>query len=423
MDDDGQAARKVVDKGVVPLVAEPLHSVLPEGAETPTPDRGAILGLAAVEAPGDRKVARTIDPAAVVDDRDHIKGRQRQSRRHGRFLRALRFPRLVPPRTDVGPTRAAQPRARYRDAVHPFRFAIGSSWAQSGDEWSAFARRAESLGYDVLLMPDHLGRQLSPLAALAAAAAVTTRLRVGGFVFANDYRHPLVLAREAATIDHLSGGRFELGLGAGWNTADYRRLGRPYDAAPVRVDRLAEAVPLVKRLLAGETVSHEGSHYRLHAARTGVPVARHPRLPLMIGGGGPRMLRLAAREADIVGLVPQFDAHGRPIVSQATEAATARKVALIREAAGDRFERLELNVLVSGAGLVGSGAGPAASLLTLAKGAGAGLVGTPYVLYGTLGRLRELLLRRRDRLGISYYALPGRSMETMAPLVEALAGR
>lgn len=307
--------------------------------------------------------------------------------------------------------------------MHPFRFAVTSSWAPSGEAWLARARRAEALGYDVLLMPDHLGRQLSPLAALAAAAAVTSRLRVGSFVFANDYRHPLVLAREAATIDLLSGGRLELGLGAGWNVPDYRRLGRPYDPPAVRVDRLAEAVPLLKRLLAGETVEHDGSHYHLHGAIAGLLPVQRPRPPLLIGGGGPRMLRLAAREADIVGLLPQFDPRGRPILRQATEGATARKVALVREAAGARFEQLELNVIVSDAGLIGSGAGPLASTLTLGKGAGAGLIGTPYVLYGTLSRLRDLLLRRRERLGISYYALPARTMETMAPLVEALGGR
>ncbi len=307
--------------------------------------------------------------------------------------------------------------------MHPFRFAVSASWAPTGEAWVGFARRAEDLGYSVLLMPDHLGRQLSPIAALAAAATATSRLRVGSFVFANDYRHPLVLAREAATLDLLSGGRFELGLGAGWAAEDYRRLGADYDPPAVRVERLIESVGLLKRLLAGETVDHAGRHYRLHGARLAPTPIQRPRPPLMIGGGGPRMLRLAAREADIVGLLPQFDARGRPIIRQATEGATARKVALLREAAGSRFEALELNVIVSDAGLVGNGRPPLESALALAKGAAAGLIGTPYVLYGTPGRLRELLLRRRDRLGISYYALPGRAMEAMAPLVETLAGR
>jgi probable F420-dependent oxidoreductase len=307
--------------------------------------------------------------------------------------------------------------------VHPFRFGVTMSRAASAEAWVAAARRAEELGYDILLMPDHLGSQLSPIAALTAAAAATTRLRVGSYVFANDYRHPLVLAREAATLDWLSGGRFELGLGAGWNATDYRKLGLHYDPPPRRIDRLSEAVPLVKRLLAGEVVDHEGPHYRLRGGHVGPMPVQRPRPPLLIGGGGPRMLRLAAREADIVALQPQFDPRGRPMLGQATEGATERKIAILREASGPRFEELELNVIVGDAALVGSGRSARESLLAATKWAATGLVGTPYVLYGTLGQLRDRLLRRRDRLGISYYAIPGHAMEAMAPLVAALAGR
>src|SRR5450759_4432932 len=168
--------------------------------------------------------------------------------------------------------------------MHPFRFAVQQGSASSGEAWAATARRAESIGYDMLVMPDHLGRQLSPFAALAAAAAATTHLRIGAFVFANDYRHPLILAREAATLDLLSGGRFEMGLGAGWMMADYRQLGMTYDPAALRIDRLAEAIPLIKRLLAGETVTHHGAHYQLDRASTGVPPVQKPRPPLAIGG-------------------------------------------------------------------------------------------------------------------------------------------
>lgn len=297
------------------------------------------------------------------------------------------------------------------------------SRAASAEAWVTAAWRAEELGYNILLMPDHLGGQLSPIAALTAAAAATTRLRVGSYVFANDYRHPLVLAREAVTLDLLSGGRFELGIGAGWNIADYRKLGLSYDPAPRRIDRLTEAVPLLKRLLAGEVVDHTGLHYRLDGANVGPMPVQRPRPPLLIGGGGPRMLRLAAREADIVALQPQFDLRGRPMLRQATEAATERKIAIVREAAGPRFEELELNVIVGDAGLVGSGRPARESLLTATKSVASGLVKTPYVLYGTLAQLRDWLPRRRDRLGISYYAIPGHAMERMGPLVAALAGR
>jgi probable F420-dependent oxidoreductase len=307
--------------------------------------------------------------------------------------------------------------------MHPFRFAVLVHCARSPADWSARARRAEELGYDVLLVPDHLGGQLSPVPALATVAMATTRLRIGSFVFANDFRHPLVLAREAATLDWLSGGRFEFGIGAGWNTADYRQLGIPYPRPGVRIERLAEALPLIKRLLAGETVDHEGSHYRLGRARVAPPPVQRPRPPILVGGGGPRLLRLAAREADIVGFLPQFDAHGRPLVRQATEAETARKVALVREAAGDRFDALELNMFIADAGLIGSGSPAVSSLVTAAKSMLTRVIATPYVLYGTIGQLRDQLLERRERLGISYYSIPGHAMEAMAPLVATLAGR
>jgi len=294
--------------------------------------------------------------------------------------------------------------------------------AASADAWVVSARRAEELGYNILLMPDHLGSQLSPIVALMAAAAATTRLRVGSYVLANDYRHPLMLAREAATLDLLSGGRFELGLGAGWSVADYRMLGLPYDPTPRRIDRLTEAAPLVKRLLAGETIDHKGPHYRLGGAHTGLAPVQRPRTPLLIGGGGLRMLRLAAREADIVAIQQQFDPRGRPKPGEATEAATERKVAIVREAAGPRFEELELNLIVFDAALVGVMRAPSPRTL---RAATKSLVraGKPYFLYGTLGQLRERLLRRRDRLGISYYTIPGHAMEAMEPLVAALAGR
>ena len=308
--------------------------------------------------------------------------------------------------------------------MHPFRFGVTASRTPHGMSWTDLARRAESLGYATFVMPDHLGDQIAPIGGLAAAAAVTERLRLGAFVFANDYRHPLILAREMATLDVISGGRLELGLGAGWKTSDYRQLGLPYERAGARIDRMLESLRIVKRLLAGERVTSAGPWYRLRDARLEPkPVQAH--VPVLIGGGGPRMLRIAAREADIVGLLPQFDARGRPIVSQGTERETARKVAIVREAAGSQaaFERLELNVLVGDAGLIGSHTSPVRSAVAVVKSAAPTLVGgSPYVLYGTLHRVRETLLRRRERLGISYYIWSSRLLDEMAPVVETLAG-
>lgn len=307
--------------------------------------------------------------------------------------------------------------------MRPFRFAVTAAWAPDAAAWQAIAHRAEALGYDALVVPDHLARQLAPIAALATAAAATTRLRIGSYVFANDFRHPLVLAREAATLDRLSGGRFLLGLGAGWRVADYRQLGLPYDRAGTRIERLEEAVGLVKRLLAGEEVSHTGRHYRLERARVEPLPVQRPHPPIILGGGGPRMLRLAARQADIVGLLPQFDVRGRPIVAQATEGATAAKVALVREAAGSRWGSFDLDVLVADAGLVDWPRRPLGSLRSAATAAAAALVGTPYLLHGSLARLETLLLRRRDAWGLNSYTFSVRAMEAMAPLVERLAGR
>lgn len=307
--------------------------------------------------------------------------------------------------------------------MRPFRFGLTAGWVATGDAWIAMARRAEDLGYDILLVPDHLGGQLSPLSAMASAAAVTTRLRIGSHVFANDFRHPLVLAREAATLDALSGGRLEFGIGAGWRVSDYTQLGIPYDPAGRRIDRMEEAVTIIKRLFAGEAVTAVGDHYRLRGARLSPRPVQQPRPPILLGGGGPRMLRIAAREADIVGFVPQFSAAGRPIIRQATEAALADKVALVRRAAGEQFEALELNVFVALAGMIGSGTGPLPSAVAAGLAAGVGVVRSPYVLHGTRSRLREILERRRDRLGISYYSIPQPAMESMAPLVEDLGGR
>jgi probable F420-dependent oxidoreductase len=306
--------------------------------------------------------------------------------------------------------------------VRPFSFAVFAFSARDGAAWTAFARRAESLGYDTLYVPDHLSGQISPIAALSAAATATTRLRIGPYVFANDFRHPLVMAREAATLDFLSGGRLELGMGAGWRRSDYQQLGYRYAEPGRRIDRLVESLGIVKRLLAGETVTHDGPHYRLERARIAPMPVQRP-VPIQIGAGGPRMLRLAAREANVVGLIPQFTRRGVPRLTDATEGALARKVALLRSEAGPRFDDLQLSIYCADAGMVGSGHSLLGSMGSAAKGALVAPVGSPYLLYGTLGGLRERLLRRREALGISHYAIPHHAMESMAPLLEALAGR
>jgi probable F420-dependent oxidoreductase len=253
---------------------------------------------------------------------------------------------------------------------------------------------------------------------------VTRTLRIGPYVFANDFRHPLLVAREAATLDRLSGGRLDLGLGAGWRVADYRQLGIPYDRPSVRVDRLAESVGIIRRLLAGEEVTHEGRFYRLDRALVSPMPIQQPHPRLMLGGGGPRVLRMAAREAQVVSFVPQFSAGGRPMVRSIGESALADRAAIVRRAAGPRFDDLELNVFVADAGIIGSAQPLGPTLRTLLRSLGpAAIGGSPYLLYGTLDHLRDGILRRREELGITSYGLPASVMETFAPLVASLAGR
>ena len=308
--------------------------------------------------------------------------------------------------------------------MQPFRFAVYTNNSDDADHWTAFARRAEELGYAALYVTDHLGRQLAPTAALAAAAAVTHNLRIGPYVFANDFRHPLIVAREAATLDRLSGGRLDLGLGAGWKRSDYRQLGMPYDPPATRIDRMIESLGIIRRLLAGEEVTHEGRFYRLERARVEPAPVQQPHPRIMLGGGGPRMLRFAAREAQIVSFVPQFSTSGRPMMRHATESALAERVAHVRSAAGSRFDELELNIFVADAGVVGGPQPISTSLGALLKSAGPAVAGgSPYLLYGTIEQLREGMLRRRERTGVSSYGIPARVMESFAPLVESLAGR
>jgi probable F420-dependent oxidoreductase len=306
--------------------------------------------------------------------------------------------------------------------MRPFRFGLTTSYAASGDEWADRVRRAEALGYDVLLVTDHLTGQLAPVPAMAAAAAATSRMRIGSYVFANDFRHPLLLAREAATLDVLSGGRLEFGIGAGWRVSDYTQLGVAYDPPARRIDRMEEAVEVIRRLFAGETVTHVGQAYAIHRARLAPAPVQRP-IPVMVGGGGPRLLRIAARHADIVNFIPQFNAAGRPILRQVTEGALVEKVAAVRTAAGPRFGELELSLFLGAAGMVGSGSGALPSLAAAGMTALGQVVRSPYVLFGTRRGLGELLERRRDQLGISAYVIPGPAMEAMAPLVEDLAGR
>jgi len=305
--------------------------------------------------------------------------------------------------------------------VHPFRFAVRTTGTPTAAAWLARARRVEELGYSTLVVVDHLIRQLAPIPALVAAAAATTTLRLGVHVFDNDLRNPVMLANEIATLDALSGGRLELGIGAGWRRTDYAQTGIPYDAPKVRIDRLVEAIAILKRLFNGDRVDFDGVHYRLRGARLGTPVVQRPHPPLVIGGGGPRILGIAAREADIVSFIPRMSARGRPTIGEATTAATEEKVARVRRAAGDRFDRLELCAFVLHVNVADRS--PLGAIGARVEGLASGAIDTPYLLAGTRSSVREQLLRLRERLGISYWTIPASGMEGFAPVVEDLAGR
>ena len=308
--------------------------------------------------------------------------------------------------------------------MRPFRFGALARVAHSRDEWLDKARRAEALGYATFLVPDHFRDQVATSVGIMAAAAATTTIRVGSMVYDNDFRHPAVVAKDAATLDLLSGGRFELGLGAGWLLGDYAQTGIPFDAGRVRVERLEEAVRIIAAYLEGESVTAKGTHYAVTELE-GLPrPVQRPRPPLLIGGGGPKILALAAREADIVGIVPRTRADGSGLdTADMSPVSLDAKVATIRAAAGARFARLELNVLVQ---RVFVGDDPTAALAETAptwKLTPAEVRESPFVLAGTVDAIVDALEQRRVRFGVSYVTVFEQYLDAFAPVVRRLAGR
>jgi probable F420-dependent oxidoreductase len=239
----------------------------------------------------------------------------------------------------------------------PFRFSVQASsppggftgTVDDGVRWRSLARRIEDLGYDSLTIADHLDEQWAITPALASAAEATTTLRIGTLVWCNDYRHPVLLAKEAATIDVLSGGRLEFGLGAGWMTTDYEQSGITHDRPGVRIERLAEAITIIKGLFADGPVNFTGEHYTITGHEGTPKPLQKPGPPILLGGGGKRMLTLAAQQADIIGVnvtlaAGVIDASAGP---NATSEATEEKLRWIADAAGDRFDELELTAIRS----------------------------------------------------------------------------
>jgi len=284
------------------------------------------------------------------------------------------------------------------------------------------AKRLEAIGYETLSMPDHMvGGAWSNMPALGAAAAVTTKLRLGNLVLDNDFRNPVVLAREFATLDVISNGRVEIGLGAGWFDRDYQSTGIPFDRGRVRVARLAEAVMLMKRVFTEDEVTFEGTYYRTTKSECRPKTVQQPRPPILIAAGGPEILALAGREADIVAVIPPGAGVQPPAPDDVAATGVRRQIDVVREAAGSRFEEIELSCFVD-VTLTDDREKTIAELADKAKVDPAVLGSSVYRGIGTLDQVREHIVRVRRDTGITYFCLRGPHAEELAPVVKDLSG-
>jgi probable F420-dependent oxidoreductase len=315
--------------------------------------------------------------------------------------------------------------------VRPFRFGLIGQHVRSAAELIETARRAEAAGFATFLLRDHFieepfGHQLAPLTALATVAAVTRKIRIGSLVLCNDYRHPVLLAKEVATLDVLSGGRFELGLGAGFSRPEYEAAGLPFDPPGVRVDRLAEALQIFKGVFGAAPFTFAGRHYTVTKLESFPKPAQRPHPPLLVGAGSRRMLALAAREADIIGLQTASLATGRltPEPSGLFAEAIAEKIAWVRQQAGARFDDIEVSIVSSF--VVDDDRRKAAEQLVRARGWDGlpveRVFEMPSIFIGSVAQIVDEMQKRRERYGISYYVVADRDLAMIAPIVARLAG-
>lgn len=312
--------------------------------------------------------------------------------------------------------------------MRPFSFLADIRDVTDGPGLAARARRAEDMGYSAVVVPDHLIDQLSPVVTMATVAAATTTLRVSAFVLNNDLRHPAVVAQDLASIDVLSGGRLDVAIGAGWNRSEYDAIGVPFDPAPVRQARLAEAIAVLKGSFSGEPFSFAGDHYTI-TNYTGRPVpVQRPHPPFFIGGGGRRTLTLAGREADIVGLAPRIGKDGRVDAWSLTLDAAREKVAWAREAAGERADSLVFNVYPSvwPVTITDDLHGEARRIIDDVRSrTGTELterevIDSPHLFIGSIDQLVEKFEQLREELGITSVLLG--DIDELAPVLERLAG-
>jgi probable F420-dependent oxidoreductase len=305
-----------------------------------------------------------------------------------------------------------------------FRFGVQVSKETSAKGWAELARRTEAAGYEVLTMPDHFTDQLAPVPALMAAASATTTLRVGALVFDNDYKHPVVLAKELATIDLLSDGRLDIGLGAGWMISDYEEAGMPYDSPKVRIDRFIEGVAVIRGAMAEGSFSFSGDHYTI-TNYNGQPKPVQARPPLLIGGGGKRVLTYAAREADIIGINGTLTAGvvGPEALSTMTAESVDEKVAIVAAAGAHRINDIEMNIRTFFVKVTNNRAATVDGISSM-FGVDADMIdASPFALIGSVEECIEQLLERRERWGFSYTIVGAENIDECAPIVAALRGK
>ncbi|MEO8162965.1 MAG: TIGR03621 family F420-dependent LLM class oxidoreductase [Ilumatobacteraceae bacterium] len=308
--------------------------------------------------------------------------------------------------------------------IKPFRFGIQAASQPDAASWINMARRAEASGFDVLTMPDHFTDQLAPIPALMSAANSTTTLRVGALVWDNDYKHPVVLAKELATIDVLSGGRLEIGLGAGWMISDYEQSGIIYDRAGVRIDRFIEGLEVIRGCMGAESFSYSGKHYTI-TNYNGLPKPiQAPCPPILVGGGGKRVLTYAAQYADIIGINATLTAGavGPEVIATMSAAAVDDKVEIVREAAGSRASKIEMNIRAFMVNITDDAHGAISRLANAMHVDESMIAETPFALIGPPSKLIEDLVARRERWGFSYVIVGGEDIDKFAPVVAALRG-
>jgi probable F420-dependent oxidoreductase len=308
--------------------------------------------------------------------------------------------------------------------TRPFRFGVQIQGAASAHEWREKAKKAEALGFDVLLMADHFGPQFGIAPALAVAAEVTTTLRIGQLVLQNDLRHPALLAKEVATLDLLSDGRFELGIGAGGSyPPDFDWTGIAFEPASVRVDRLRESIQILKGLFADGPFSFAGTHFTI-SEYDGLPKpTQRPHPPVLIGAGGPRMMTLAAKEADIVGLLPAMGPSGADFaLEEMTVPGLAKKVEFVQAAAPDRFDYIEFNSLTQVLEVTDNRQAAIERLSTEWQQDPGNWRESPFLLVGSTESIADDIRGYREVLGFSYFVLRDRMMEDFAPILSALKG-